>query len=197
MTVRALCATAAVMVALAGCGASKASVPPAPSTRTPLTVSAPVRLCPASDNDPGRVLSKSAGDVMVPGHPTSAIVCRYWGHKLGLPPGRRSLGELGHAEGTLAEARRISREDVTAYLAAELDTLPRIGPHPNCDELLGGRSELFLFRYPRDGFRYPGEARVLITYAACVPVENGRIVRGALGSLHGNGELHWVDEGLL
>lgn len=127
---------------------------------------------------------------MVPGRPTSAIVCRYWGRALGslsVPQGER-----GHAEGTLAEARRITRKDVTAYLAAELDALPRIGPHPNCDEELGARSELFVFHY-----RGAGEARVMITRVACIPVTNGRIVRGALGSLHASGEEHWVDEGLL
>ena len=130
---------------------------------------------------------------MVPGHPTGAVVCRYWGRSpLGFAPGHPSRGEVGHAEGTLAEARRITRPYVTTYLASELDALPPIGPHPNCDEELGGRSELFLFHY-----RGGGEARALITYADCIPVENGRIVRGALGSLHGNGELHWVDEGLL
>jgi hypothetical protein len=135
------------------------------------------------------VLGGPASDkTLVPGHPTSAIACRYWGRTIGSP----REGELGHPRGALAEARRITRPDVASYLAAELDALPAIGPHPNCDELLGGRSELFLFRYPKRA-----EARALITYAACIPVTNGRIVRGALGSLHGNGEPHWVDEELL
>ncbi len=156
-------------------------------------VSAPGRLCPPSDTEPERVLSKSAGNVLVPGHPTSAIVCRYWGHSpLGFAPGRPSRSEFGHAEGTLAQARRIMRRDVTAYLAAELNALPRIGPHANCDEELNARSELFLFHY-----RGGGEARVLITRARCFPTTNGRIVRGAIGSTHGNGEEHWIDEGLL
>jgi len=134
--VRWLAATAVAVLTFAGCGSSKPAVPAPPSTRTPVTVAAPLGLCPARDRPFRSVLSRRAGEVLVPG--------------------------------------------------------PPISPRANCDEVLGDRSELFLFRYPKGG-----EARALIVTAGCIPVVNGRIVRAAIGSLHGSGETHWVDEELL
>jgi hypothetical protein len=68
--------------------------------------------------------------------------------------------------------------------------LPAISPRANCDEALGDRSELILLRY-----QHRREARVRISMEGCIPVTNGRIVRGALGRL-GNAP-HWPDEGLV
>lgn len=101
-------------------------------------------------------------------------------------------GENGHVARSLAGALLLTREDVTSYLADELDARPPINPHANCDEVLGGRSELIIFHY-----RGVGEARVLIVLLNCVPVGNGRIVRSGLGLGHGSGEAHWLDEELL
>ena len=84
------------------------------------------------------------------------------------------------------------RQDVTNYLARELDALPSISPHPNCDEVLGGRSELIVFYY-----RGGGEARVTFFVEGCVAVGNGRTVRYGLGMGNGKGGGHWTDEGLL
>jgi hypothetical protein len=86
----------------------------------------------------------------------------------------------------------VVRQDVTSYLASELDALGPIGPHPNCDEVLGGRSELIVFYY-----RGGGEARVIFYVEGCVAVRNGRTARYGLGMGHGNGESHWADEDLL
>ncbi len=61
----------------------------------------------------------------------------------------------------------------------------------SCPEF-GGRSELFIFRYP-DG----STARVRLVLDGCIPVTNGRVVREGLGLHFGAGELHWPDEGLL
>ena len=101
-------------------------------------------------------------------------------------------GEHGHAVYTIAQARRVVRRDVASYLAYELDALPPIGPRPNCDEVLGGRSELIVFYY-----RGGGEARVIFYREGCVAVRNGRTARYGLGMGHGNGESHWADEELL
>src|SRR2546422_185669 len=80
----------------------------------------------------------------------------------------------------------------SALLASELDALRPIGPHPNCDEALGGRSELIVFYY-----RGGGEARVIFYVKGCVAVRNGRTARYGPGMGHGNDESHWADEALL
>jgi hypothetical protein len=187
----------AVLAILAsGCG--KAATLRAPSAKTPLSVPASSRLCPPSDATPRPLLlSKTATDVLVPGHPTSALICRYWGTsgRITEPEDERARipeGEHGHAVYTIAEARRVVRQDVTSYLASELDALRPIGPRPNCDEVLGGRSELIVFYY-----RGGGEARVIFYLEGCVAVRNGRTARYGLGMGHGNGESHWADEALL
>jgi hypothetical protein len=175
---------------VSGCGGAGVSM--APSVRTPPTVSASGRECPASDAKPRLVFDSSAGSVLVPGHPTSALFCRYWGGGLGGVGGRAVEGEHGHRARSFAGARLLVRQDLTSELASELDALGPIGPHPNCDEVLGGRSELIVFRD-----RGAGEARVLIVLSACVPVSNGRIVRAGLGLGHRDGETHWLDEALV
>jgi hypothetical protein len=193
---RGIAAVAVLAILASGCG--KAATLTAPSAKTPLSVPASSRLCPPSDATArALLLSKTATDVLVPGHPTSALICRYWGRsgrllesadeRVGVPE-----GEHGHALYTIAEARRVVRQDVTSYLASELDALGPIGPRPHCDEVLGGRSELIVFYY-----RGGGEARVIFYVEGCVAVRNGRTARYGLGMGGGNGESHWVDEALL
>jgi hypothetical protein len=177
-------------IVVSGCGGARMSV--TPSVMTPLTVSVTGRECPASDAKPRLVLDSSAGSVLVPGHPTSALFCRYWGGGLGDVKGHVVESEHGHPARGFAGARLLVRQDLTSHLAGELDALGPIGPHPNCDEVLGGRSELIVFRYRRAGV-----ARVLIVLSACVPVSNGRIVRAGLGMGDRDGETHWLDEALL
>jgi hypothetical protein len=187
-------AVAAILAA--GCG--RAATLTAPSAKAPLSVPASSRLCPPSDAKARPLLlSRTATDVLVPGHPTSALICRYWGRSGRIPEpedDRAGIprGEHGHALYTIAEARSVVREDVTRYLASELDALGPIGPHPNCDEVLGERSELIVFYY-----RGGGEARVIFYLDGCVAVGNGRTARYGLGMGHGNGESHWADEELL
>lgn len=193
---RGIAAVAVLAIFASGC--ARAATLTAPSAKTPLAVLASSRLCPPSDATPrALLLGKTATDVPVPGHPTSALICRYWGTSGRIPEpqderARIPRGEHGHAVYTIAEARRVVRQDITSYLAGELDALPAIGPHPNCDEVLGGRSELIVFYYPGGG-----EARVIFYAEGCVAVRNGRIARYGLGMGHGNGEKHWADEALL
>jgi hypothetical protein len=193
---RGIAAVAVLVILASGCG--KAATLTAPSAKTPLSVLASSRLCPPSDAKARPLLlSKTATDVLVPGRPASALICRYWGRSGRIPEpederARIPLGEHGHAVYTIAEARRVVRQDVTRYLASELDALPPIGPHQNCDEALGGRSELIVFYY-----RAGGEARVIFYVEGCVAVGNGRTARYGLGMGHGNGERHWPDENLL
>ncbi len=190
-------AAAALLVILAP-GCSKSATATAPSAKTPLSVRASSRLCPANDAAPRPLLlSSTATDVLVPGDPSSALICRYWGTSGRTPEPedervRMSRGEHGHSAHTIAEARRVVRQDVTSHLASELDALGPIGRHPNCDEVLGGRSELIVFHY-----RAGGEARVIFYVEGCVAVRNGRSARYGLGMGHGDGEEHWLDEALL
>ncbi len=135
--------------------------------------------------------------MLVPGHPTGALICRYWGISGRIPEpederARIWRGEHGHPVHTIADARRVVRQDVTSYLAGELDALGPISSRLNCDEVLGGRSELITFYY-----RGGGEARVIFYMEGCVAVGNGRTARYGLGMGRGKGERHWVDEALL
>jgi hypothetical protein len=186
---RGIAVVVATAILTSGCGSTRST---APAAKTPLSLPSSTRLCPASDAKPRLVLDRLAGRVLVPGHPTSALFCRYWGGGLEDLHDRVAEGEDGHAARSLAGARQVVRQDLTSYLAGELDALRPIGRNANCDEVLGGRSELVVFRY-----RGAGEARVLIVLINCVPVSNGRIVRYGLGMGHGNGESHWLDEKLL
>jgi hypothetical protein len=192
---RGIAAVAVLAILASGCG--KAATLTAPSAKTPLSVPASSQLCPSSDATPRPLLlSRAATDVLVPGHPTSALICRYWGRSRRLPESEDELaripkGEHGHAY-TIAEARRVVRQDVTSYLASELNALGPIGPRPHCDEVPSRRSELIVFYY-----RGGGEARVIFYLEGCVAVRNGRTARYGLGMGHGNGESHWVDEELL
>jgi hypothetical protein len=135
-----IAAVAVLAIAASGCGQTMALTPS--HAKTPLTVSAPPRLCPPSDAKPHSILSRSVGDVLVPGHPTSALICRYWGrsgenHEPEDLHAGVVYGEHGHAERSLAGARRVVRQDIARQLARELDALQPIGAHANCDEVLG------------------------------------------------------------
>jgi hypothetical protein len=148
------------VIALGACGGrrmattgDKHATLTAPSAKTPLSVPASARLCPPNDAEPQRLLlGKTATNVLVPGRPSGALICRYWGISgRTLEPederARIPRGEHGHPVHTIAEARRVVRQDVTSYLVGEFDALRPIGPHPNCDEVLGGRSEMIAFYY--------------------------------------------------
>jgi hypothetical protein len=124
-------------------------------------------------------LDKSATDVLVPGRPTGVLVCRYSAFE-------RRRG------GSLAGAVQVVRQDVTSYLASQPDGLPPPPKTAGTCPQFGGRSELFVFRYPSGG-----TARVLLVMQCRIPVGNGRVVRDGLGLNFGGGEVHWPDEGLL
>jgi hypothetical protein len=195
---RGIGAVAVLAILASGCG--KAATLTAPSATRPLSVPASSRLCPPSDAvSRPLLLGKTATDVLVPGHPASALICRYWGRSDRVPEqgdererARIRAGGHGHAEYAIAGARRVVRQDVTSYLAGELDALGPIGPHPHCDEQLGGRSELIVFYY-----RGGDQARVIFYLHGCVAVSNGRVARNGLAMGDGKGERHWTDEALL
>jgi hypothetical protein len=193
---RGIAAVAVLAILASGCG--KAATLTAPSAETPLSVPASSGLCPPSDAAPRPLLlSRTATEVLVPGHPAGALICRYWGRSRPIPEpederARIRGGEHGHPVYSIAEARRVVRQDVTSYVASELDALHPIGPRPHCDEVLGRRSELIVFYY-----RGGGQARVIFYLEGCVAVRNGRTARYGLGLGHGNGESHWLDEELL
>ena len=142
---RGIAAVAVLAILASGCG--KAATLTAPSVKTPLSVP---RILAAMSTErrnaaPPLLLGKTATDVLVPGHPAGALICRYSGRSGRMPEpederARIPEGEHGHAVYHRGEARRVVRQDVTSYLASELDALGPIGPHSSCDEVLGGRS---------------------------------------------------------
>jgi|ERR1700722_12719723 hypothetical protein len=178
----AIAAVAALGLVVCGCGSMAQR---RPSSATPPAVPVARDRCPQNDQGRSVLLGRSAGEVLVPGRPTSALLCRYWGGAAGLA----DTGD-GHPSHSLAEALQIVRPDVTSYLAEGLNSLSPISPRANCDEVVGDRSDLIVFHY-----RGTQEARVRISSVGCVPVTNGRVVREGLGHLGGG--VHWPDEGLL
>lgn len=172
-------ASLTLALSYSGCGTSKTSSVP---TRLVIVGSAPRRACPARDTSPRRVLAPSATTVLVPGHPTSALICRYWGGS-----------EPGHRARTVAEALQVSRQYVISRVAHRLNALPLITSKAliicPLSPAGGGRTVLFVFRY-----RGRQDATVLFG-GGCGKVTNGRITRDGL-PLDNNGE-HWAGEGLL
>jgi hypothetical protein len=122
----------------------------------------------------------------VPGHPVSALICRYWG---GFEP----------RPGTLAEALQVSRQYVVSRMASELNALPleserRLHHCPDTLLPIGGyRTVLFVFRY-----RGTGDAAVLLEGEGCEKITNGRIARDGLNLPHiPFPKEHWPDEGMI
>jgi hypothetical protein len=120
----------------------------------------------------------------VPGHPVSALICRYWG---GFEP----------RPGTLAEALQVSRQGVVSRMASELNALPleseSLGRCPDTLLPVGGyRSVLFVFRY-----RGVRDAAVLREGDLCETVTNGRVARDGLKLPHiPFPNQHWPEEAM-
>jgi len=174
----------AICLLATACGSSKGDAPnpyehqnTPERARPPLAVSAPLHLCPEGDRA-SRVLSKSATLVLVPSHPTSALICRYWGG-----------AEPGHRAKTLAEALQVRRQGVASHMASELNALRPAAGNMQCPAIpvRGGRTVLFVF-----GYRGTGDATVLFG-GGCGIATNGRVFRDGLGD---SGE-HWPDEGIV
>jgi hypothetical protein len=151
------------------------------TTRSASTNGAPLesvayhRRCPAN----GRAQASpemATARVLVPAHPTGALICRYWGPN-----------DRGHRPGSLAGALHVENANAVDRLAVRLDALPPAPSHPSCPAF-GGRSDLIFFHY-----RGAGDDPVRIVREGCVPVSNGRLVRSGLGLPYG----HWPDTGLL
>lgn len=136
------------------------------------------RAPPATSSRVAR-LNKSATLVLVPAHPTGVLICRY--------TSTEALGLQGISAGALS----VVRPDVIDHLTSELDALRPLSGGLSCPTF-GGRSELFVFRYPGGS-----TARVLLRMEGCIPVTNGRVVRDGLGLHFAGGAVHWPDEGLL
>jgi len=138
------------------------------------------RLCPPRDNTFQPSADPRTATVLVPGHPTGALACRYWG-----------LDDPGHRVATLAGARSVRDAAAVEHLATRLDALPPYpsGPSPRCPDD-PGRSELILFEY-----RHAAADPVHIELGGCTTVTNGRLVRIGLSLPTGNS--HWLDEVLL
>jgi hypothetical protein len=170
-------ASLALALACTSCGGSRAktSLP----TATTLATSVARHLCPPRAFGAGALAYYPPG-VLVPGHPTSVLICRY-----------SSLQNIG-LPGALAGALSVNRSTVTSHLASDFDSLPARRPHGGCPEL-GERSELFIFRYPN-----AKTARIRLLMTRCATVTNGWVAREGL-SLHFSWprNIHWADEGLL
>jgi hypothetical protein len=165
--------TALLTLAL-GCASCGRSAP-----STPLAVSAPRRLCLPRDLALRPVKDTSPTLVLVPGHPTGVLLCRY------------TSTQAAGLQGVSAGALSVVRPDVIDRLTSEFDALRPLSRGRSCPAF-GGRSELFVFRYGGGS-----TARVLLRMEGCIPVTNGRVVRDGLGLHLAGGEVHWPDEGLL
>jgi hypothetical protein len=133
-------------------------------------------VCPRRDLG---VLDKSATLVLVPGHPTGLLACRY-----------ASFDDLG-IPGAFGGAVSATRGQAIAHLASEFDALGPLKRGLSCP-VFGGRSELFMFSY-----KDARTVRVRLIMHGCIPVTNGRVVREGLGLHFAGGEVHWPDESLL
>lgn len=104
--------TSALLILALGC-ASCGHAASSPKG-SPLAVSAPRQLCPASDLKPG-VLDKEGTPVLVPDHPSALLICRYGSlEQLGLP-------------GALVGALSVLSPAAIDRLATEFDALEPLG----------------------------------------------------------------------
>lgn len=167
--------TAFLILALGCAGCGHATSSPKGSS---LAVSAPRQLCPASDLKQD-VLDKAATVVLVPGHPSALLICRYGSlEQLGLP-------------GALVGALSVVSPAAIDSIATRFDALGPLVPGRSCPSF-GGRSELFVFRYPN-----ARTVSVRLSMDGCIPVTNGRVVRDGLGLHVAGGADHWPDQSLL
>jgi hypothetical protein len=134
------------------------------------------RHCPINDNQAEASPVPRTASVLVPGHPTSALICRYWG-----------LNDPGHRRAGLAGTLSIDNAVAVDRVALRLDALPPFHTAPSCPTF-GGRSAVIFFHYRR-----ADDDPVRIKREGCVPVSNGRLLRVGLSLPYG----HWPDEGLL
>jgi hypothetical protein len=164
-----------IVVAACGCGGQAASGKHAPFEAVDYH-----QRCPSTDVRHEASPDPTTARVLVPNHPTGALICRYWGfHDLG-------------RKGDFAGARSVADTTALNRAAAVLDKLPPSyegSPATSCPEL-GGRSDLIFFHYRR-----ASDDPVRILKECRVPVSNSRLVKEAIGI--GPAESHWPDEGLL
>jgi hypothetical protein len=168
--------------ALNACGGGKARANSSTSAKhAPFESVAYHRRCPQRDLRPEASPDARTASVLVPRHPTGALLCRFWG-----------LDDRPHRVGTIAGSLSVSRLDALDRLAARLDALPRFptSPSPSCPAAFG-RVELFLFHY-----RHTSDDPVYVEPSGCIPVSNGRLVKIGIGRLQ-LGQSHWPDEALL
>ena len=167
----------AIALGASSCGRQAQATTSASTRHAPLEAVAHHRHCPASDARAEASPELTTASVLVPAHPTGALICRYWG-----------LSDPGHHEASLA-GTLTANAGVADRLAVQLDALPPLAskPAPSCPSF-GGRSDVIFFHYPR-----ASDDPVRIKREACVPVSNGRLLRTGLSLPY----RHWPDEGLL
>jgi len=168
----------AITLGASSCGRQAQATTSASTTHAPLEAVAHHRHCPASDARAEASPEPTTASVLVPAHPTGALICRYWG-----------LSDSGHREASLAGTLTVHKAVVADHLAIRLDALPPSPskPVPSCPSF-GGRSDVIFFHYHR-----ASDDPVRIKREACVPVSNGRLLRAGLSLPY----RHWPDEGLL
>src|ERR1043166_4931138 len=119
-----LASVAIILVTLSGCGgaaratssvSTRASRSP---MRTPVGTETLAQRCPSRAERVEASTDPTTADVLVPAHPTGALICRYWG-----------INDSTHRQATLAGAFSIQRKTVLDRLAARLNSLPRFPRH--------------------------------------------------------------------
>jgi hypothetical protein len=166
-----------VALSASACGGHGGS---ASRTHAPFEAVAYHLRCPPTDARHEASPDPMTAGVLVPTHPTGALICRYWGFH---DSGRKA---------SFAGARSVTDTTALNRAAAVLDKLPPLyegSPATSCPEL-GGRSELIFFHYRR-----ASDDQVRVLKVCRVPVSNGRLAKEAIGI--GPTEAQWPDEGLL
>lgn len=172
---------AVALATLSGCGGQAPATSSISAKRGALEVISRSHGCPSNDFRLKASANPATARMLVPAHPTGALICRYLNPEA---PGYRGRGLAGVL--TVASSAALGR------IVARLDALPPypVRPAPSCPTF-GGRSVLILFHY-----RHVSDDPVRILAAGCIPVSNGRLVKFGLGGVKLT-ERHWPDEGLL
>jgi hypothetical protein len=160
-----------------GCGGQGST---ASAKHAPLEIVAHHDRCPRSDAQHESSPDPATAEVLVPAHPTGALICRYWGS--------HDQGREFH----LAQEGSATSRQAVDRMAQRLNALPPMFRGPHSCPVFGERSVLIFFHYS-----HASDDPVRIVVFCLIPVSNGRIVNEGLGGLGSVGEIHWPDEGLL
>ncbi len=136
---------AVTLATLSGCGGQAPATSSISAKRGTLEVISRSHGCPSNDFRLKASANPATARMLVPAHPTGALICRYLNPEA---PGYRGRGLAGVL--TVASSAALGR------IVARLDALPPypVRPAPSCPTF-GGRSVLILFHYRHERLAAP------------------------------------------